>query len=67
MPKPTESAAVTPLTWVKVAPLSVEWKRPPGSPASQMSPSWPATALNWARVGRPLAPAVKLAPPSVLV
>jgi hypothetical protein len=51
---------------VKLAPELVEWKMPV-SPASQMSPSLPCTALNFPVAGSPVAAVcVNVAPPLVL-
>ena len=67
-PRPTTSACAALATGTKVLPLSVECHRPEIPPASQISPSWPGTALSFAEVGSPATPAaVKVAPPFVLI
>jgi len=74
IPKPIVLAAWTFDNFVNAAPLLVECQTPYTvvvlPPTSQMSPSYPGTALNWAEVpagGKPLAfVEVKVAPPSVL-
>jgi hypothetical protein len=60
------TALVAADTFVNEAPELVERKMPV-SPASQMSPSLPCTALNFAVEGSPVAAVcVNVAPPSVL-
>src|SRR2546421_11863111 len=71
LPNPMLSASVTPLSFVKDAPESVECQRPyvePDPPASQTSPATPGIALKCTDpLGRPVAAvAVNVAPPSVL-
>ena len=67
LPNPMFLASVTVDTLLNDAPELVEWYSPPVSPANQMSPSRPGIALNFAVVGSPVAAAVKLCPPLVLM